>query len=191
LEREAIYNLLIQKYIPTFGEIKIDDVDLQKIPQKQLLDFIDLIENDPLLFDGNILENIAKMSNNFSTENILNFCKKFTFNFGLATLKNGFLSDIRDLNNQQKYWVGALRALYYSPKILFIEKLFLNENSHIFFEYLINYKQSQNSFIFINNPPLEFFKKTDSVIIFKNNFVNLINTKNFINSNEKTPKLLT
>jgi ABC-type protease/lipase transport system fused ATPase/permease subunit len=191
LEREAIYNLLTQKYIPTFGEIKIDDVDLQKIPQKQILDFIDLIENDPFLFDGNILENIAKMSNNFSAENVINFCKKFTFYFELSNLKNGFLSDIKDLNNHQKYWVGALRALYHSPKILFIEKLFLNENSHLFFDYLINYKQSQNSIIFINNPPLEFFKKTDCVIIFKNNFINLINTKNFINSNEKTPKLLT
>lgn len=191
LEREAIYSFLIQKYIPSFGEIKIDDCDLQKIPQKQILDFIDLIEIDPVLFEGNILENIAKMSNNFSTENILNFCKNFTFDFGISTLKNGFLSDVKDLNNQQKYWVGALRALYHSPKILFIEKLFLNENSEIFFEYLINYKQSQNSIIFINNPPLEFFKKTDCVIIFKNNFINLINTKNFINTNEKTAKLLT
>jgi ABC-type protease/lipase transport system fused ATPase/permease subunit len=191
LEREAIYNLLTQKYIPTFGEIKIDDFDVQKIPQKQLLDFIDLIEIDPFLFDGNILENIAKMANNFSSQNVFNFCKNFTFDFGLSTLKNGFLSDIKDLNNQQKYWVGALRALYHSPKILFIEKLYLNENSNIFFDYLIKDKQSQNSIIFVNNPPLEFFKKTDYVIIFKNNFINLINTKNFINSNEKTPKLLT
>jgi ABC-type protease/lipase transport system fused ATPase/permease subunit len=191
LEREAIYNLLTQKYIPTFGEIKIDDFDVQKIPQKQLLDFIDLIEIDPFLFEGNIVENIAKMANDFSLENVLNFCKKFTFDFELSTLKNGFLSDIKDLNNQQKYWVGVLRALYHSPKILFIEKLFLNENSEIFFDYLINYKQSQNSIIFINNPPLEFLKKTDYVIIFKNNFFNLINTKNFINTNEKTPKLLT
>ena len=191
LERDVIYNLLTQNYIPTFGEIKIDDFDLQKIPQKQLLDFIDLIENDPLLFEGNILENIAKMSNNFSAENVLNFCQKFNFDFGISTLKNGFLSDIKDLNNQQKYLVGALRALYHCPKILFIEKLFLNENSPIFFDYLINFKQSQNSIIFIHNPPLEFFKKTDCVIIFKNNFINLINTKNFTNSNEKTPKLLT
>jgi ABC-type protease/lipase transport system fused ATPase/permease subunit len=191
LERDAIYNLLTQKYIPTFGEIKIDDVDLQKIPQKQKLDFIDLIENDPLLFDGNVLENIAKMSNIFSAENILNFCKKFNFDFELSTLKNGFLSDICDLNNHQKYWVGAIRALYHPPKILFIEKLFLNENSPKFFDFLINYKQSDNSIIFINNPPLDFFQKTDYVIIFKNNFINLINTKNFINSHEKTPKLLT
>ena len=191
LERDVIYNLLTKNYCPTFGEIKIDDSDLQKIPRQQLLNFIDIIENDPLLFEGNILENIAKMSNNFSAENVLNFCKKFTFDFGLSTLKNGFLSDIKDLNNQQKYWVGALRALYHSPKILFIEKLFLNENSQIFFEYLIHYKQSQNSIIFINNPPFDFFKKTDSAIIFKNNFINLINTKDFINSNEKTAKLLT
>ena len=191
LEQEAIYNFLTQKYIPTFGEIKIDDSDLQKIPRQQLLNFIDIIENDPFLFEGNILENIAKMSNNFSAENVLNFCKKFTFDFGLSTLKNGFLSDIKDLNNQQKYWVGALRAIYHSPKILFIEKLFLNENSQIFFEYLIHYKQSQNSIIFINNPPFDFFKKTDSAIIFKNDFINFINTKDFINSNEKTAKLLT
>ena len=191
LERDVIYNLLTKNYCPTFGEIKIDDSDLQKIPRQQLLNFIDIIENDPFLFEGNILENIAKMSNNFSAENVLNFCKKFTFDFGLSTLKNGFLSDIKDLNNQQKYWVGALRAIYHSPKILFIEKLFLNENSQIFFEYLIHYKQSQNSIIFINNPPFDFFKKTDSAIIFKNDFINFINTKDFINSNEKTAKLLT
>jgi ABC-type protease/lipase transport system fused ATPase/permease subunit len=191
LEQEAIYNFFTKKYIPAFGEIKIDDCDLQKIPQKQLMDFIDLIENDPFLFDGNVLENIAKMSNNFSVENVLKFCKKFTFDFGLSTLKNGFFSDIKDLNNQQKYWVSSLRALYHSPKILFIEKLFLNENSSIFFDYLNDYKKSQNSIIFINNPPFELFKKTDYVIFFKNNFINLLNTKNFINSHEKTPKLLT
>jgi len=191
LEQEAIYNFFTKKYIPAFGEIKIDDCDLQKIPQKQLMDFIDLIENDPILFDGNVIENIAKMSNNFSVENVLKFCKKFTFDFGLSTLKNGFFSDIKDLNNQQKYWVSSLRALYHSPKILFIEKLFLNENSSIFFDYLNDYKKSQNSIIFINNPPFELFKKTDYVIFFKNNFINLLNTKNFINSHEKTPKLLT
>jgi len=191
LEQEAIYNFFTKKYIPAFGEIKIDDCDLQKIPQKQLMDFIDLIENDPILFDGNVIENIAKMSNNFSVENVLKFCKKFTFDFGLSTLKNGFFSDIKDLNNHQKYWVSSLRALYHSPKILFIEKLFLNENSSIFFDYLNDYKKSQNSIIFINNPPFELFKKTDYVIFFKNNFINLLNTKNFINSHEKTPKLLT
>lgn len=189
LERDVIYNLLTKNYCPTFGEIKIDDFDLQKIPREQLLNFIDLIENESVLFEGNILENIAKMSNNFSVENVLNFCQKFNFDFGISTLKNGFLSDIKDLNNQQKYWVGALRTLYHSPKILFIEKLFLNENSQIFFDYLINYKKLQNSIIFINNPPIEFFKKTDGVIIFRNNFINFINTKDFINSNEKTPKL--
>ena len=164
---------------------------MQKIPRLQLLELIDLIENDPLLFEGNILENIAKMSNNFCAENVLNFIKNFAFDFEISSLKNGFLTDIKDLNNQQKYWVGALRALYHCPKILFIEKLILNENTQIFFDYLINFKQSQNSIIFIHNPPLEFFKKSDCVIIFKNNFINLINTKNFINSNEKTSKLLT
>ena len=101
------------------------------------------------------------MSNNFCAENVLNFIKNFAFDFEISSLKNGFLSDIKHLNNQQKYWMGVLRALYHCPKILFIEKLILNENTQIFFDYLINFKQSQNSIIFIHNPPLEFFKKTD------------------------------
>ena len=141
LERDAIYNFLAQNFIPSFGDIQIDDYPLQKISRQHLLNWVELIENDPLLFEGNILENIVKMSNNFSLENVLKFCKTFPFDCGISNLKNGFFSDVKELNIAQKHWVCALRAFYHLPKILFIEQFFLNENSHLFFEYLFNFKK--------------------------------------------------
>jgi ABC-type protease/lipase transport system fused ATPase/permease subunit len=190
IERDAIYNLLVQNYCPAFGSIEIDDFDLQKIPRDQLLNCIDLIESEPILFEGNLLENIAKMTNNFSQEKIINFVKNFTFDCGISSLKNNFFSNCEALNSDQKYWICALRALYNSPKILFIEKFYFNQEFQNFFDYLSDYKNSQNSVIFINNPPVEFLKKIDAVIVFKNGMANFFNTKDFIKSNEKTSKLL-
>jgi ATP-binding cassette subfamily C protein/ATP-binding cassette subfamily C exporter for protease/lipase len=66
MEKNAIYNLLNKNYSPAFGNVEIDDFDLQNIAQNQLLNFIDLIENESILFDGNITENISKMADNFS-----------------------------------------------------------------------------------------------------------------------------
>ena len=190
LEKTAIYNLLNKNYCPAFGNIEIDDFDIQNIGQNQFINFIDLIENEPILFDGNILENIAKMANNFSQENIINFIKNFAFDCGILSLKNSYFTNVIELNSDQKYWVCVLRAIYHSPKILFIEKFYLSEKFLKFFDYLQGYKNSQNAIIFINNPPLEFLKKTDSVIIFKNGVANFINTKDFINSHEKPAQLL-
>ena len=190
IEKCAIYNLLNKNYSPAFGNIEIDDFDLQNIGQNQLLNFIDLIGNESILFDGNILENIAKMSDNFSQEKVIDFIKSFNFDCGISSLKNSFFSDISELNFEQKYWVCVLRAMYNSPKILFIERLNLSEKFQNFFDHLQNYKNSQNAIIFINNPPLEVLRKTDSVIIFKNGMANFFNTKDFINSNEKPAQLL-
>lgn len=190
IEKCAIYNLLNKNYSPAFGNIEIDDFDLQNITQNQLLNFIDLIENESILFDGNVLENIAKMSDSFSQEKVINFIKSFNFDCGILSLKNSFFSDIDELNADQKYWVCALRAMYNSPKILFIEKFNLSEKFKDFFDHLQSYKKSQNAIIFIYNPPLEVLRKTDSVIIFKNGMANFFNTKDFINSNEKPAQLL-
>ena len=190
IEKHAIYNLLNKNYSPAFGNIEIDDFDLQNIAQNQLINFIDLIENESILFEGNILENIAKMSDNFSQEKVIDFIKSFNFDCGISSLKNSFFSDISELNFEQKYWVCVLRAMYNSPKILFIERLNLSEKFQNFFDHLQNYKNSQNAIIFINNPPLEVLRKTDSVIIFKNGMANFFNTKDFINSNEKPAQLL-
>ena len=191
LERGAVYNLLIKNYCPTYGNIEIDNIDLKNISQNQLSQIIDIIDNDLILFDGNIIENIAKISDNFSQEKIINFIKNFPINFDFLILKNGFFSDIKDLNLEQRYWVCVLRAIYSSPKVLFVEKLNFGIKFHKFFDYLINYKNSNESIIFINNPPLEFLKKTDNVIFFKNDLLNFFNTKDFINYHEKAPKLLT
>ena len=191
IEKTAIYNLLVKNYCPFSGAIEIDDFNLQKISRSELLNFIDIIEAEPILFEGNMLENIAKMSSNFSQENIINFIKNFTTECEILSLKNNFLTDIEELNSEQKYWVCAMRALYNSPKILFIEKLFFNQEFQKFFNYLNRYKQSQNVIIFINNPPLEFLKNSDAVIIFKDGIANFFNTNDFIKSNEKISKLLT
>jgi ABC-type protease/lipase transport system fused ATPase/permease subunit len=190
MDKYAIYNLLNKNYSPAFGNIEIDGFDLQNITQNQLLNFIDLIENESILFDGNILENIAKMSDNFSKEKVIDFIKSFNFDCGILSLKNSYYSDVNQLNYEQKYWVCALRAMYHSPKILFIEKFNLSEKIKFFFDYLQHYKNSQNAIIFINNPPIEVLRKTDSVIIFKNGMANFFNTKDFINSNEKPAQLL-
>jgi ABC-type bacteriocin/lantibiotic exporter with double-glycine peptidase domain len=191
IEKNAIYNLLTKNYCPLSGDIEIDDFNLQKISRNELLNFIDIIEADPILFEGNMLENIAKMSSNFSQENIINFIKNFTTECGILSLKNNFFNDIEELNSEQKYWVCAMRALFCSPKILFIEKLYFNQEFQKFFDYLNHYKQSHDGIIFINNPPLEFLKNSDAVIIFKDGIANLFNTNDFIKSNEKISKLLT
>ncbi len=190
IEKSAIYNLLVQNYYPAFGEIQIDGFDLQKIPRDKLLNLIDLIDSETILFEGNILENIAKMAHDFPQKKVINLIENFAFDFGLFALKNNFLSDVEELNSDQKYWVCALRALYNFPKILFIEKFYFNQEFQKFFDYLNNYKQSQDAIIFINNPPLEFLKKTDAVIVFNNGMANFLNTTDFINSNEKISKLL-
>ena len=190
LEKTAIYNLLNKNYCPAFGNIEIDDFDLQNIAQNQLVNFIDLIENESILFEGNILENIAKMADNFSKEKVIDFIKSFNFDCGISSLKNSYFSNINELNYDQKYWVCVLRAMYYSPKILFIEKFNLSEKFQHFFDHLQNYKNSQNAIIFINNPPFEVLRQTDSVIIFNNGMANFFNTKDFINSNEKPAQLL-
>lgn len=191
IEKTVIYNLLTKNYFPLSGDIEIDDFNLQKISRNELLNFIDIIEADPILFEGNMMENIAKMSINFSQEDIINFIKNFAKECGILSLKNNFLTDIDELNMDQKYWACAMRALFSSPKIIFIEKLYFNQEFQKFFDYLNYYKQSHDGIIFINNPPLEFLKKSDAVIIFKDGIANFLNTNDFIKSNEKISKLLT
>jgi len=190
IEAGVIYNLIVKNYYPLSGNIEIDGIDLHKIPQYQLEKFVDLIEAEPILFNGNAIENIVKMSNNFSQEKLMKFIENFTLNCGILTLKNILFNNVEELNSDQKYWVCALRALHNSPKLLFIEKFYFNQEFQKFFDYLSNYKHAQDAIIFINNPPLEFLKKTDAVFVFKNGMANFFNTTDFIKSHEKTSKLL-
>ncbi|OQE81749.1 hypothetical protein PENNAL_c0039G08409 [Penicillium nalgiovense] len=127
--KSTIISLVERLYTPESGSIVIDGVDVTKTSDVSFRDWISLVPQDSVLFEGSIEFNIglgARPDHNVTLEEIQEACKLANIHDVITSLPDGYQTLCGPNGNQfsggQKQRLSIARALVRKPKLLILDE---------------------------------------------------------------------
>ncbi|CAJ0964109.1 unnamed protein product, partial [Mesorhabditis belari] len=124
--KSTIVNLLLRFYDPMEGTVSIDGVDLRTINVKCLRDQIGIVSQEPVLFDGSLIENIRMGRDGVKDEEVVEACKMANAWGFIEMLPDRLNTRVGErgvqLSGGQKQRVAIARALVKNPQILLLDE---------------------------------------------------------------------
>lgn len=123
--KSTLLSLLVRFYDPQEGSIEVDGVDLRSFDLQSVRERIALIPQDPALFDGSLLENIAIGRPNASHTEVMEAARLALVDDFAQALPEGYHSRVGEggapLSAGQRRCVALARALVRQAPILLLD----------------------------------------------------------------------
>jgi ATP-binding cassette subfamily B protein len=124
--KTTIISLLMRFYEVQRGTIKVDGVDIRRLPLAELRRRFGVVLQDPFLFTGTIEDNIRLGTERITRENILQATEDVNLADFVAGLPGGLGEPVRERGNTlstgQKQLISFARALAHDPRILILDE---------------------------------------------------------------------
>ena len=124
--KSTLMKLLPRLYKPQSGRVFIDGYDVDKVELYSLRRQIGIVPQEPLLFAGNINDNIALTDPDAESDAIVNAAKIANAHEFIMTLRDGYSTDIGErgagLSGGQKQRLAIARTLLSNPKLLILDE---------------------------------------------------------------------
>ncbi len=123
--KSSIVNLIPRLYDATKGEVKIDGINVKKFKVEDLRNFIGIVPQNPLLFEGTIRSNLVWRKEDATDEELI-CALKIAQAFDFVSEYNDFLDHKvnrggTNFSGGQKQRLTIARALVGNPKILILD----------------------------------------------------------------------
>lgn len=168
--KTTIVNLLARFYDPKKGSILIDGIDLRRLRFKSLRKLIGIVQQEPFLFSGTILDNILYGNPNARFEDVVNVCKFLGAHQFISELEDGYLTEVNErgarLSTGQKQLISLARVLLQNPDILILDEATssLDTQSEIMIQNALNKVMNDRTSIVIAHR-LSTIKDADVIIV--------------------------
>ncbi len=124
--KTTIANLILRLYDPQKGRVLIDGVDIRKYTTKFLRRQVSLIPQEPILFQGTVLENIRIGSPETTREEVEKTISELGLKEVVEGLPEGLETEVKpggeNLSVGQRQIISFLRAMVRKPKIIVIDE---------------------------------------------------------------------
>ena len=124
--KSTLMKLLPRLYSPGQGRILIDGYDIDKVELYSLRRQIGIVPQDPLLFSGNVNENIALTQPDASSEEIVMAAKVACAHDFVMELPAGYSTPVGErgasLSGGQRQRIAIARTLLANPKLLVMDE---------------------------------------------------------------------
>ncbi len=124
--KSTLCNLIPRFYNVSEGRITIDGVDTKDITLSSLRKNIGIVSQTVFLFDGTVRENIAYGAGEVTDEEIIAAAKKANIHDYIATLKNGYDTEVGErgvkLSGGQRQRIAIARVFLKNPKLLILDE---------------------------------------------------------------------
>lgn len=124
--KTTLLNLLARFYEPQQGVIKIGEVIVSELGTEQLYQYISIVFQQVLLFQGTILDNIAIGSSNTTQQQIKEACKAAYCDGFIENLDDGYQTVIGEtgsgLSGGERQRISIARALLKNAPILLLDE---------------------------------------------------------------------
>jgi len=124
--KSTLAKLLQGFYLPTHGQIKLDNRDVRGLPANELRGHFGVVPQETTLFSGTIYENLVLANPHATFEQVIQACKMAEIHETIEQLPEGYQTPIGEhgagLSGGQKQRVAIARALLKRPKILIFDE---------------------------------------------------------------------
>ncbi|WAM36288.1 ABC transporter ATP-binding protein [Caldicellulosiruptor acetigenus] len=132
--KTTIVNLLARFYDPQKGSILIDGIDIKKISFKSLRKLIGIVQQEPFLFSGSILDNILYGKPDAKFEEVVEVCKFLGAHDFISQFEDGYFTQVNERGNRlstgQKQLICLSRVLLQNPQILILDEATASLDTH-------------------------------------------------------------
>jgi ATP-binding cassette, subfamily B, multidrug efflux pump len=123
--KTTLIHLINRSILPTKGEIRIDNVPINKISQKSLTEAIGFVPQKTLLFTGTVLENLSWGKRNLSREEYEKSLEQASALEFVLAMPNGIHTRLGkngiNVSGGQKQRISMARAFVHDPHILILD----------------------------------------------------------------------
>jgi ATP-binding cassette, subfamily B, multidrug efflux pump len=132
--KSTLIGLLNRFYDVKEGSIEIDNTDLRLIPQQVLHRIVGLIQQEPFLYSGSILDNVRLFREDITREQVIEACKFVSADPMIMRLINQYDTVISERGNGlsagERQLISFARIVIFQPKILILDEATANLDSH-------------------------------------------------------------
>lgn len=132
--KSSLVNLLTRFYDVKEGTICIDGVDICRLPLQSLHRIVGLVQQEPYLFSGTIVDNVRLFNEHISREEVVQACRFVGAHTVIQRLKHGYETRLSErgsgLSAGERQLISFARIVVFHPKILILDEATANLDSH-------------------------------------------------------------
>lgn len=131
--KSSLISLLCRFYDVQEGSIRIDGTDLRDIPQAVLHRMVGLVQQEPYLYAGSILDNVRMFDGTITREEVIEACRMVGADILIARMKDGYETRISErgsgLSAGERQLISFARIIVFQPKVLILDEATANLDS--------------------------------------------------------------
>ncbi len=132
--KSTLISLLNRFYDVWEGSVTIDDINLRHIPQQQLHRIVGLIQQEPFLFSGSIIDNVRMFQSHISREQVIEACRFVGAHEMIERLPQQYDTVLSErgsgLSAGERQLISFARIVVFKPKVLILDEATANLDSH-------------------------------------------------------------
>lgn len=131
--KSSLISLLCRFYDVNQGSIRIDGTDIRDIPQAVLHRIVGLVQQEPYLYSGSIVDNVRLFDETITREEVIEACRFVGADPLIRGMKDGYDTRLSErgsgLSAGERQLISFARIIVFKPKILILDEATANLDS--------------------------------------------------------------
>ncbi|GAE07056.1 ABC transporter, ATP-binding protein [Paenibacillus sp. JCM 10914] len=132
--KSSLISLLCRFYDVNEGSIQIDGHDIRTLAQSDLHRMVGLVQQEPYLYSGTVLDNVRLFDETISRERVVEACRFIGADSIIMRMKEGYDTRLSErgsgLSAGERQLISFARIIVFAPKILILDEATANLDSH-------------------------------------------------------------